>query len=64
MAHMSHSDSDKCPSCGLPKDLARVLQDGTVIIARDHEVRLADGRTLAEHLVEWRNAPSNTMSAE
>jgi hypothetical protein len=49
---------------GLPADLARVLRDPTVVVPRDHEVRLADGRTLHEHLEEWRNAPSNTASAE
>lgn len=44
--------------------LERVLRDPTVIVGRDHEVRLADGRTLAEHMVEWQNAPSNTASAD
>lgn len=61
---MSRSDSEKCPTCGLPKDLARVLRDPTIIIELDHEIRLADGRTLWEHMVEWKSAPSNTMSAD
>jgi hypothetical protein len=49
---------------GLPADLARVLRDPTIVVPRDHEVRLADGRTLHEHLEEWRNAPSDTASAD
>jgi hypothetical protein len=48
---------------GLPSDLLALLRDPTVVVTRDHEVRLADGRTLHEHLEEWRNAPSNTASA-
>jgi hypothetical protein len=52
------------PTEGLPPDLVRVLRDPTITIARDHEIRLADGRTLFEHLEEWRNAPSNTASAD
>ena len=48
---------------GLPSDLASLLLDPTIITDRDREIRLADGRTLAEHLIEWRNAPSNTASA-
>ena len=47
---------------GLPKDLARVLRDPTITIPRDHEIKLADGRSLFDHLQEWRNAPSNTAS--
>lgn len=47
----------------LPPDLVRVLRDPTITIQLDHEIRLADGRTLFEHLEEWRNAPSNTASA-
>lgn len=49
---------------GLPSDLVALLRDPSISIPRDHEVRLADGRTLWEHLQEWRNAPSNTASAE
>jgi hypothetical protein len=45
---------------GLPPDLARILCDPTIIIDRDHEIRLADGRTLFEHIHEWQNAPSDT----
>lgn len=51
------------PTEGLPEDLVRVLRDPTITIPRDHEIKLADGRTLFEHLEEWRNAPSNTASA-
>ena len=49
---------------GLPPDLARVLRDPSITIDRDYEIRLADGRTLFEHLQQWRNAPSNTASAD
>ena len=49
---------------GIPSDLAPLLLDPTIITPRDQEIRLADGRTLAEHLLEWRNAPSNTASAD
>jgi hypothetical protein len=48
---------------GLPADLAALLRDPTITVPRDHEVCLADGRTLFEHLQEWQNAPSNTASA-
>jgi hypothetical protein len=48
---------------GLPADLIAVLRDPTVTIQRDHEILLADGRTLFEHLEDWRKAPSNTASA-
>ena len=48
---------------GMPSDLAPLLLDPTIITDRDRQVRLADGRTLAEHLIEWQNAPSNTASA-
>ena len=48
------------PEAGLPPDLLRILRDPTITIDRDHQCRLADGRTLFEHLEEWRNAPSNT----
>lgn len=47
----------------LPPDLLRVLRDQTITIDRDREIRLADGRTLWDHLHEWRNAPSHTVSA-
>lgn len=55
---------ENCPTCGLPKDLARVLRDRSISIPRDHEIKMADGRSLWEHLREWNNAPSNTASAE
>ena len=48
----------------VPPDLARVLRDPSITIDRDYEIRLADGRTLFEHLQQWRNAPSNTASAD
>ena len=48
----------------LPPDLAAALRDPTIVLPRDHEVRLADGRTLHEHLEDWRNAPSDTASAD
>lgn len=48
----------------LPPDLLRVLQDPTIVIQRDREITLPDGRTLADHLHEWANAPSNTASAD
>lgn len=51
------------PTEGLPLELVRVLRDPTITISRDHEIRLADGRTLFEHIEEWRNAPSDTASA-
>lgn len=54
--------TEEKPTEGLPPDLARILRDPTITIPRDHEIRL-DGRTLFEHLHEWRNAPSNTASA-
>jgi hypothetical protein len=57
-------DESADPTAGLPPDIVRVLRDPTITIARDHEIRLADGRTLFEHLEEWRNAPSNTASAD
>jgi len=47
---------------GLQPDLLRVLRDPTITVPQDHEIRLADGRTLFDHLEEWRNAPSNTAS--
>ena len=50
------------PTEGLPADLVRVMRDPRLVVPRDHEVRLADGRTLHEHLEEWRNAPSETAS--
>lgn len=65
-----------CPRCqsepgqergeleGLPPVLARALRDPRIIVAQDREYRLADGRTLAEHLEEWRNAPCDTFSAD
>lgn len=49
---------------GLPAELAPAMLDPTIITDRDREIRLADGRTLAEHLIEWQNAPSNTASAD
>ena len=57
------SGTPNAPTDGLSPDLVRVLRDPTITIARDHEIRLADGRTLFEHLETWRNAPSNTASA-
>jgi hypothetical protein len=45
---------------GLPDDLVAVLRDPSVTIPRDHEVTLADGRSLFDHIQEWRNAPSDT----
>jgi hypothetical protein len=48
----------------LPPDLRRILRDPSITIDKDHECRLADGRTLFQHLEEWRNAPSNTASAD
>lgn len=50
-------------TCGLPRDLRRALANPTTTVPRDHEVRLADGRTLWELLEDWRNAPSTTASA-
>lgn len=48
---------------GLPAPLLDALRDRTVFVAADQGHKLADGRTLAEHLEAWRNAPSNTMSS-
>lgn len=45
---------------GLPEDLVRVLRDPSITIQRDHDIRLGDGRTLFDHIQEWRNAPSDT----
>ena len=56
----ANSATEPDPTEGLPPDLARILCDPTIIIDRDHEIRLADGRTLFEHIHEWQNAPSNT----
>lgn len=52
------------PTEGLPPELAEALLDPTIVVRRDHDCRQVDGRTLAEHLEEWRNAPSNTVSAD
>lgn len=48
---------------GMPADLMAALRNPSIVLDRDKEVRCADGRTLHEHLEEWRNAPSNTASA-
>jgi hypothetical protein len=56
----SNSATEPDPTEGLPPDLARILCDPMIIIDRDHEIRLADGRTLFEHIHEWQNAPSDT----
>ena len=48
---------------GLPPELAQALSDPTIIVDRDREITLKDGRTLAEHLEEWSDAPSTTVSA-
>ncbi len=64
-----------CPDCNpaptqvegddaLPPELERALRDPSVIVDADRKSVLADGKTLAEHLEEWRNAPSNTVSAD
>lgn len=47
----------------LPDELARILRDPSIIIDRDREIRLRDGRTLFEHIHDWQHAPSNTASA-
>jgi len=54
---------DEDPAAGLPSDLVKLLRDPTISLPQD-EVLLADGRTLWEHLEAWRNAPSNTASAD
>jgi hypothetical protein len=51
------------PTAWLPEDLARVLRDQAIRVPQD-EYWMPDGRTLWEHLEEWRNAPSNTVSAD
>jgi len=51
------------PADGLPPELVKALRDPGVTIQADHDTRLANGQTLAEHLEEWRNAPSNTASS-
>ena len=46
--------------------IRRVLRWQRIIESPDPrptDSRTADGRTLFEHLDEWRNAPSNTASA-
>jgi hypothetical protein len=48
----------------LPPALVAALRDPTIDVPRDHETKMADGRSLWEHLEEWRNAPSNTASAD
>ena len=47
---------------GLPPELVKALRDPSITVQADHESKLANGQTLAEHLEEWRNAPSNTTS--
>lgn len=44
------------PTAGLPDDLARVLRDQSIIVPQDQAVW--------ELLAKWRNAPSNTASAD
>ena len=58
------TDGAPDPTEGLPPELARALRDPSIIIDRDREITLADGRSLAEHLEGWRDAPSNTVSAD
>jgi len=41
---------------GLPDDLARVLRDQSIIVSQDGAV--------FELIAKWRNAPSNTASAD
>lgn len=55
------------PAEGLPADLARVLRDPSIVIARDADVfRLTAPTTseLARLIEQWRNAPCPTASAE
>lgn len=49
---------------GLPPELAKALRDPSIIVDADRKAVLADGKTLAQHLNEWRDAPSNTFSAD
>ena len=64
--------SRPCPDCnpaptqveGLPPELERALRDPSIVVDADRRAVLADGKTLAEHLEEWRDAPSNTVSAD
>lgn len=44
------------PTAGLPDDLARVLRDQSIIVPQDAAVW--------DLLAKWRNAPSNTASAD
>ena len=57
---MSQSERPVCPTCGqpcdLPPDLCRVLRDQSIIVPQDAAV--------FELMEKWRNAPSNTASAD
>lgn len=48
----------------MPPDLARVVTDPYVVIDKDREIKMPDGRSLWDHMREWREAPSNTASAD
>jgi hypothetical protein len=48
---------------GMPPELVRALRDPAIRLPQDDNV-LADGRSLWEHLEEWRNAPSDTASGD
>jgi hypothetical protein len=50
------------PEWHLPPDLLRALRDPTIRLPQDDAI-MADGRSLWDHLAEWRNAPCNTASA-
>lgn len=54
MTSSEQSDSECCPTCGLPKDLARVLRDPGIVVAQDGAV--------FDLIANWANAPSDTAS--
>ena len=52
----ANAQDDRCPLCGLPKDLAAVLRDQSIVVPQDAAV--------FDPIGKWANAPSNTASAE
>jgi hypothetical protein len=62
-SHPTPDGEQRAAEDGVPPELLKALRDPHVTIGADAEYRLANGQTLAEHLEEWRNAPSNTVSA-
>ena len=53
---MTEQKTSTDPAEGLPPDLARVLRDQSIVVPQDG--------ALWELLAKWRNAPSDTASAD